>query len=285
MTAPRDPQPGTPPAKNFVTRREAVDAYFDGELSRRSSLVRDAIRDIPGDQQRLEQTERILDELTAPIHAPDLTLSILDDVHMLRPFQPPSPPLWRTVASWSAIAASIVLAIGGYVVVQSFGAKNPPIRSTTGNSDIVAAAPATSASVRSALDAPSNSAARRNQRTLDLGPVAADVQPRRWDTQLDRTGLDEVPLATLEPQPQRSALAGALARDLGLAMKPSVHAGLGSDFSATNLSYRREPFPVPPSAWLRRPVKGPPLFDLSKTAEPAASAWFAPRQQRPLSPR
>ena len=285
MTAPRDPQPGTPPAKNFVTRREAVDAYFDGELSRRSPLVRDAIRDIPGDQQRLEQTERILDELSAPIQTPDLTLSILDDVHMLRPFQPPAPPLWRTVASWSAIAASIVLAIGGYVVLQSLAPATAPRRAASGNSDIAAAAPASAPPIRSSLDVPSTSASRRNQRTLELGPIAADVQPRRWDTQLDRTGLDEVALAALESHAQQSPLAGSLARDLGLAMKPSQHAGLGADASSVNLSYRREPFPVPPSAWLRRPVKGPPLFDLAKAAEPRASAWFAPLQQKPLSPR
>lgn len=281
MTAPRDPNHATPASKNFVTRREAVDAYFDGELSRRSPLVRDAIREIPGDQQRLEQTERILDELSAPVQTPDLTLSILDDIHMLRPFQPPSPPLWRTVATWSAIAASLVIAIGGYVLLQSVGPERPATRVNPGNSDIVAVAPAT----RPSADAPSARAGNAVQRSLDLGTVATSGQARRWGTQLERTGLDEVPLIALESQPQRTALAGALARDLGLSMKPSVHAALGGDSSGTNLSFRRDPFPVPPSAWLRRPVKGPPLFDLSKAAEPRASAWFAPLQQRPISPR
>ncbi|MDX2117301.1 MAG: hypothetical protein SFY96_03865 [Planctomycetota bacterium] len=294
MTTPRDPKnvnagnsaapgqtPGTPPAKNWVTRREAVDAYLDGELSRRSTLVRDAIRENPGEGKRLERTERILDELSAPMQTPDLTLSILDDVHMLRPFKPVSPPLWRMVVGWTAMAAAVVLAVGGYVVLQSRGPRTTPAPRSTSN-DAVRSVFDTNPALARKANTP-DAATRQRGSSLEMGTIAADA-PRRWETDLPRTGLDEVELAslqpTLQPTPQTnrvSGLSASLARELGLTMKPAR----GGE--AANLSMRREPFPVPPSAWLRRPVKLPSALDLSRTADPSASAWFAPSIQKPLT--
>jgi|GEM_PF-3848600 len=271
MTNPREPQQrdesGRQPdastsKRDWVTRREAVDAYFDGIVPRRSTVVRDALRENPGEQHRIEHTERILDQLNAPIQTPDLTLAILDDVHQLRPFRTVARPRWRVVAGWASMAAAVVVAVGGYVMLQSLAPRRA--LPSTPHAGTIARDSSRSPAVVSELDTPAMRAARPTRGALEMGPVAANTQTRKWEASLDKTALAEV-------APRE--LAARLAADLGLRMKPNLWTKVGEH---ANLSLRREMYPVPPSLWLRRPVRTAPLFDLSSAADPAASAWFAP---------
>ncbi len=98
--------------------RDRLDRFFDGDMdaSEERRMLSDARR-VDGAFEELAKTRRAIELLHDPVEAPDMTQSILGQVHARRAFLPPR---WRRMVSAGRLAAAVALltGIGAVAMVQ-----------------------------------------------------------------------------------------------------------------------------------------------------------------------
>jgi negative regulator of sigma E activity len=111
---------------------DALDRYFDKEITRESAVFRAAFvkRDF---RTQVDETEAMIGELRKPMRTPDLSSAILDAVDARKAFVASRTRRVVTLGRL-AVAASVLLAVGGVVLVErlhpgitSFQAEPEPI--------------------------------------------------------------------------------------------------------------------------------------------------------------
>lgn len=111
---------------------DALDRYFDKEITRESAVFRAAFvkRDF---RAQVDETEAMIGELRKPMRTPDLSSAILDAVDSRKAFVASRTRRVVTLGRL-AVAASVLLAVGGVVLVErlhpgitSFQAEPEPI--------------------------------------------------------------------------------------------------------------------------------------------------------------